>query len=102
MIIGIAVGATAVIVGFVLIFVFGGKKKEKEVNNLSSTDNTVSNSTTDPISTATGTADSSNDTITLSDILYDYTFQLEGVVYKLPMSFDKLASNGPMSKLLLP
>ena len=94
LIIGIAVGAAAVIVGFVLIFVFGGKKKEKGVNIPSSTDNTVSNSTTDPISTATGIADSSNDTITLSDILYDYTFQLEGVVYKLPMSFDKLASNG--------
>ena len=32
--------------------------------------------------------------IKLSDNLYDTTFELDGVVYQLPMKFEKLASNG--------
>ncbi|MBQ3867825.1 MAG: protein kinase, partial [Clostridia bacterium] len=63
----IAAGAAVLVAGIVLLTVLlGGKGKSRNADK----------------------------TLKLSDNLYDTTFELDGVVYQLPMSFDKLTSDG--------
>ena len=63
----IAAGAAVLVAGVVLLTVLlGGKGKSRNADK----------------------------TLKLSDNLYDTTFELDGVVYQLPMSFDKLTSDG--------
>ena len=87
LIIAIAVGcvlAAAVVVLLVLLL-NGSSSQDSEPQNESSSDSISDNSSEN---------NSGNEVITMSDNLFDFTFELDGVVYQLPMSYDKLASSG--------
>lgn len=69
-----AVVAVALIVGIILIVANGGSK---DSNDAKGTDTEVS-----------------SEEVVMSDELFDFTFTLEGVVYKLPCRYEDLTGNG--------
>ncbi len=90
LIIAIAAGAAVLLAGIILaVVLLGGKGKgdkgQTTVNNEEHTDGHNVEHTKEPVE---------EQPLVLSDDLYDSTFELDGVVYKLPMTFDKLTSSG--------
>lgn len=106
LIIAIAVGcvlAAAVVV--LLVLLLNGNKGDNNSSGDSSGSSSSSasssqdsepqnESSSDSISDNSSENNSGNEVITMSDNLFDFTFELDGVVYQLPMSYDKLVSNG--------
>lgn len=96
LIIAIVVGCVlAVTVVVLLILLLNDNKNDNNDNqNNSSSSLSSTSSSQDSESENESNGDSESEVITMSDDLYDFTFELDGVVYKLPMSYDKLTSNG--------
>ncbi|MBE6782392.1 MAG: hypothetical protein E7536_00065 [Ruminococcaceae bacterium] len=97
----IIVGLSVLLVGLVAIIVFL-LFSEKENPDTSKNDETTSISTTEAPSENVNGGENNNitgnapadSTVTMSDDLYDFTFELEGDVYKLPCDYKDFTDNG--------
>lgn len=84
-----AVAVIAIIALIVVLLISKGDDVEKPVDDEGS-----SISTQAPDNNTTDNSSNEDVEIIMSDDLYDFTFELEGVIYQLPCKYDDLTKNG--------